>query len=809
MQRIYPSRLTILSFFLSIWLALPNAIAQQPGKGTIQGHVQTSDGQPAGNVSVSLKGTTFGTNTDGNGRFSLRVPAGDYILVTSVVGFASKEQNVNIRAGEVTQVGTVTISETAQELSEVVISARNSGSYRENMSALATRTPTPLRDIPQSIQVINRQLIEDRGVMTVAEALRTTAGINGFSSSQYSDYVLRGFRSTAGNFAYNGIRGDFYQFDQAALIYNIEQIEAVKGPASVLFSAGNPGGVINHVTKRARPEARYDAWFTVGSFGQYIGSADATGSLSRNKKLLYRLIAGYENAGQLDRNQHIENIFLAPQLEYRFSDKTRLNYELNYSNDHRTMGFQRGVPALFMGEGKWQLDYFPANFSMIDPRGYSRTRAVSNQLTFGHSFFERVQLHVWLRSMHTRQRQFDVTPTDFNIGAVNDSINMENRLWRPDYAAYQASAFLNWNFNIATVGNQLTLGADYTHDGRVVSGYATIASAKVYLPYPDFSWATYDDSDASLQKAIKDSNYVAKWTERTRLASVYFQNQITFSPKWKALIGARAEQHGYINRYADILTDKTTDQDTLRAFAFSPRAGLVFQPSKMLSFYASYTQGFQPQYASVNQFGTRTPPERSRQYEVGAKTDWLGGKLNASAALYYIQKYDVLVTDPSNQTRAIQLDNVTSKGVELSVQGNLITHLSLIANYAYNEAITPPEASNGGFDGNPTGWFPNAPNHNANFWATYRVAHGSLQGLQFGAGGNYLSKRTTFVAGFEVPGYTTFDGLLGYQRNGLRVNLNVYNLLNVRYWQGVYGPANLWPGNPRSFRLTVGYTIGK
>lgn len=714
-----------------------------------------------------------------------------------------------MNAGQLTTIETVTISETSQQLSEVVVSARKSGSYRENISSLATRTPAPLRDIPQSIQVINRQLMEDRGVLSVGEALRTTAGINGFSSSQYSDYVLRGFRSSPGNFAYNGIRGDFYQFDQAAMTYNIERIEAIKGPASVLFSAGNPGGVINHVTKRAQAEARYDAWFTVGSFGQYIGSADATGSLSKNKKLLYRLVAGYENAGQLDRNQQIENVFLAPQLEYRFSDKTRSNYELNYSNDRRTMGFQRGVPALFLGEGRWQLDRFPADFSMIDPRGFSKTRAVSNQFTFAHSFSDNLQLNVWLRSMHTRQRQFDVTPTDFDIGAVNDSINMENRLWRPDYAAYQASAFLNWNVNIGSVGNQMTFGADYTHDGRVINGYAALASAKVYLPTIDFSWATYDDSPAALQKAVDEGYYVAKWSERTRLAAVYFQDQVTFSEKWKALIGARIEQHGYVNRYSDILTDATTDQDTLRAFAFSPRAGLVFQPGKTVSLYASYTQGFQPQYASVNLFGTRTPPERSRQYEIGSKTEWLGGKLSASAALYYIQKYDVLVPDPSDQTRSIQIGNVTSKGVELSVQGNLTENFSLIANYAYNEAITPLEASNGGFDFNPVGWFPNAPNHNANFWATYRVVRGALQGIQLGAGGNHLSKRATFTPGFEVPDHTTLDGMIGYRRGGFRVNLNLYNLLNARYWHGVYGPANLWPGNPRSFRLTVGYTLGK
>lgn len=776
--------------------------ADEPPRGTLKGRVFTADGKAAELVSVRLKETAFGTLTDAAGRFVLKAPAGEYTLVASIVGHQPQEQSVRVESGVTTALEPLRLLETSAQLGEIIVKSGRERTYAATATALATRLNTPLRDVPQSVQVLNRQILLDRNVQTVGEAVKMMAGVNAFSSSQYSDYVLRGFRSTPGNFAYNGIRGDFYQFDQGALTYNLERIEAIKGPASVLFSAGNPGGVINHVTKRAQADSRYEAEFTVGSFNQYRTMLDATGAVSADKKLLYRAVFGYENTGQVDRNQKINNVFFAPQLQYNFSEKTTLNYELNYSYDHRTMGFQRGVPALNLGDGRWQLDRFPADFSMIDPRGYSRTRAVSNQVMFSHAFADNLKLNVLLRSMHTRQRQFDVSPGDFSVGAVNDSISMSNNFWRPDYGAYQSTTYLNWDFSTGRVKHQTVFGVDGTLDGRTIHGYASLASQRVYLPNPDFSWVTYDDSPAALRAAIDAGEYVAGWTERTTLVAAYFQDQITISEKLKALVGGRIEQHRYRNRYFDLLTRETTSTDTLRAFAFSPRAGLVYQPTRAVSLYASYTQGFQPQWGSNRGGGGPFPPEKSRQYEVGTKTEWLGGKLLASAAAYYIQKYDVLAPDPTDADglRLMQIDNVVSKGIELSLQGQVTPRLNVIANYAYNEATTPGDA---GYDYNAAGWFPNAPNHNANAWATYRLP----LGLKVGAGFNHLSKRSTFVPGFEIPGYTTADASLAYERRGFRANLTLNNLGNARYWHGVYGPANLWPGNPRSFRLAVGYVL--
>lgn len=795
----------ISCYVLSIWsVQARNNPDEIPNRGTLTGQVRTADGKPAEFVSVALRGSRFGAITDADGQFSFKAPAGTYELVVSTVGLEPQLVPVTIQAGQQTTLPALQLNETAHQLGEVFVKARRPDTYTEPISELGTRMALPLRDVPQSIQVINRDLMADRQIQSVAEATKSMVGVNAFSSSQYSDYVLRGFRSSPGNFAYNGIRGDFYQFDQAALTYNIDRVEVLKGPASVLFSAGNPGGVINHVTKRAQATPRYEASATIGSFSQYRFMGDATGAVTTNGKLLYRFVVGYENTGQLDRNQKLRNLFLAPQLQYNFSDRTSLNYELNYATDRRTMGFQRGVPALATvgTDGQptsWQLDRYPRDFSMIDPNGYSRVTTLSQQLQFSHQFTDRLKWTVLARSVgNPRYEQFDISPGDFNIGAVRDSITFEQRYFdQINNRQRQLSTYLDLTAQTGPLRHTLLVGADANESGRIYN-YAGLASRRLSLDNLDFSWANYQWTPATIATA----EYQSRVDETTRLYGAYVQDQIAIGQKWKMLLGGRIEAHRYQSATYDIAADTLMGRDKLSASRFLPRLGVVYQPNTRTSLYASYTEGFQPQWGSNLAAGGPFAPEGSVQYEVGLKQDWLNGRLTTTAALYHIRKTDVLTPDPTDPdgVRLFTTDNVTSRGVELSAQGRLTDNLNLIANYAYNEARTPGDA---GFDYVPAGWFPNAPNHNGNAWATYTLTKGPLTGLKAGAGFNYLSKRSTYIPGFEIPGYTTVDASVSYARQGFTANLGLFNLTDAVYYHGVYGPANLWPGNPRSFRLTL------
>jgi iron complex outermembrane recepter protein len=789
--------------YLSLLLAFLS-ICIQAQTGIIDGIIQTSDGCPAEYVVVMIVETKQGATTNDRGEYRItNVPVGKYTLKTLSVGLETKEQEVIVKANETTQVEVITLSENSQTLREIVISAKRKNRFEtsENFNRL------PLKNLenPQSVQVINETLMRDRQIQSVGEALKSMAGVNAFSSSQYSDYVMRGFRGSPGNFAYNGIRGDFYQFDQASLTYNLESIEVIKGPASVLYSAGNPGGIINHVTKKPLLTPRYELQYTLGSFNQHRVMTDATGPVSKNQRLLYRLIIGYENTGQLDENLDIRNIFLAPQLQYKIGNESTLNYEFNYANDNRTMGFNRGTPALFNSEsGNWTLDRFPANTSLIDPNGKASRNTFSHQLTFVHGINKQTRITALFRTLISKTFQADLSPGAWGIGAVNDSIPLENRYWNEDLYNHQLSTFLTFESQSKNrIKHTAVIGIDANLGGRTAE-YAGFEERIVSVLNPEFGWGLY--SQDAIYNQLASATYQSGWKEETILLATYFQDQISISEKIKILLGGRVETHNYETYYFDLDTRSETFRDSLDAVQFLPRAGFVYKTSPSSSIYYGYFQGFQPQWGSNTGAGGPFAPEKSRQHEVGFKKEWMNNKLITTLALYHIQKLDVLAPDPSDADgiRLIQISNVYSKGIELSVQGKILESIDINANYTYNEATTPGDA---GYDYFPAGWFPNAPNTNVNLWTKYKFQTGPLKRVGVGAGFNYLSKRSTYTPGFEIPEFSTIDATINYQISGLNLSANIYNITNTRYWNGAYGPSNLWPGNPRSFRFTVVYVF--
>ena len=690
------------------------------------------------------------------------------------------------------------VAQDSARLKEVTITA--SASYQASVSSLFSRLTLRNHENPQTVQVITPALLRDRQVQSVGEALNLTAGANLLASAQYGEYVMRGFKMSPGNFAFNGIRGDFFQVDQAALTYNIERIEIMKGPASVLFSAGNPGGVINHVTKTPLTDRSMSVQYTFGSFSQHRVVLDATGPLDGRRRLLARFIAGYENTGQYDRNQRISNLFLAPQLEFRFRDSSFVRYEMNFGNDDRTMGYQRGVPALFdPATGIWTLDRFPGNTSLIDPNGHADRITMSHQITLHHKIGRQLAFTALYRRLSSATTQLDLSPGAWGIGATADSIPLENRYWYEKINNNQFSAFLNFRpVNRRYITVEAVAGLDAAFADRNAE-FAGGESRRTAILNPSFGWGAYT-REAFFEK-LPDASFSNGWNEKTSLAGAYAQAHIRAGSHLHFLLGGRGEQHRYNTGYYELLSGADTYSDSLSALQWIPRAGILYAPTGTMSFYYSYSGGFQPQWSSYSFSGGPFPPERSRQHEVGLKKTW-SDNLSASLALYHIRKFDVLAPDPAdpNGFGIIQIDEVYSRGVEVSVQGRLLPGLDAVVNYAYNEARTPGDY---GYDGNPAGWFPGAPNTSINAWTHYTPGSGPLKKFRAGLGATHLGKRSTYTPGFEVPAFTTLDAVIAREHARFRVALNLYNLTNTRYWHGAYGPSNLWPGNPRSFRLTI------
>jgi iron complex outermembrane receptor protein len=766
--------------------------------GSIHGQVFSSDGKPAELVTVSLKGTATGTVTDTYGHFTLsNLKPGSYTLQASFIGFEPLQQSVTVGDKEAISIQ-LTLQETSRQLDEIVVNAYVN--YKNDASNLATRTNTSLIEVPQSIQVIPYQILKDQQVFSLNEAVKNFAGIAQFSV--YQDYTMRGFRVNDGNFAYNGVRGALYQFDLPGQFYNVEKIEAIKGPASSLFSNATPGGVINIVTKQPQANRKYDLQATYGTYNQFRFSGDATGPLSRNKKLLYRLIAGYENSGAISKVQKIKHLFLAPSLSYQFSERTSATLELNLYHDRRTVGYERGILATQNGDGSYKLDALPIRWTRHNHNDFSKTQGLSSQLRLTHQVNDRITLHALLRSVHSRQEQQDIT-SNFNGLVVTGVDTLQDRYYqyfkqKPLYL-YQSNLFADFRLKTGILQHTIVIGADAGYFGRTYY-YASWNAPDLYIYAPNYG----EDYPVDLWETNK--NFGGATKESTRLLGTYVQNQIAIGDKVKALLGLRYDSYLYKNQYRDDTAPNEPTDDQSKAQVWLPRLGLVYQPLREITLYGSYSEGFQPQYSNLTAAGGPFDPERGRQVEIGIKGELLQRRLIPTVALYHLRKQHILIPDPTDMSGIRQLDagKALSRGIEISLQGNLWENLSLITNYTYNETINE---RGGEFGVNENGWYPMAPNHLASAWLKYTFAIPLLKGVGLGAGFQHVGKRNTFTPDFVLPGYTTFDAAINYRIKGMSLALNVNNLTNLRHYTGGYGRGIFWAGMPRSFRASIGYSF--
>jgi len=780
--------------FLPFLLLVGSFFTLHAQNGAIRGRILSSDGKAVPYAQVIITGSGQGTQADETGAFFFQnVPAGNQFVEARFISFEPSQQSVVVVAGQTSQVE-ITLKETSRQLEEVVV--RGYVAYRNDVTNLATRTATPLSSIPQSIQVIPQQILRDQQAFTINEALRNVAGMTLFST--YQDYTMRGFRSNDGNFAYNGVRGALYQFDMPGQLYNVERLEAIKGPASSLFSNASPGGIINIVTKQPLAEKKYEITASYGTYNQLRLTADATGPLS--KKLLYRMIIGHENSGAISAVQHINHLFVAPSLLYRFSDRTSASAELNLYDDRRTVGYERGLFAAQRPDGTYDLEAVPIRWSRHNPDDFSKTRGMSAQLRFSHQFSPSLSLHALVRSVHSRQEQQDFT-SNFGSLVVQGADKLTGRYLQyfnqaPLYA-FQSNVYAEARLQTGPVAHTLIGGIDVGSTGRRYYVAAWNAPDLSVLT-PDFSW------DYPADRSVDNLMYGSGLKENTRLLGGYIQDQLDITGNVKALLGLRYDTYHYTSESTDDLDPGVLSYDSSATAVLLPRLGLVYQPVKNLSLYASYSEGFQPQYSNLRNVGGPFEPEKGVQYEIGAKAELLNGKLVPTIAFYQLDKENILVPDPSDPTGLRQTSDgrARSRGVEVSVQGNLSEHLSIITHYTYNENIN---LKGGEFGVKEGSWYPMAPNHSANAWLKYRFSQGVLRGLSLNGGFQHVGKRNTFTADFVLPDYTTFDAGLSYRYQGAILALNLNNLADQRHYTGGYGRGIFWAGMPRSFRLSISY----
>ncbi|ESA33718.1 hypothetical protein N836_20670 [Leptolyngbya sp. Heron Island J] len=655
-------------------------------------------------------------------------------------------------------------SEEESESLRIVVTGEEGSRYVEPNATTGTRTDTPLRDIPQSIQVIPQEVLEDQRVIRLNDALRNVSGvvassndprgqrftIRGFDSSS----VLRdGFRLTNGG---NGNSG----FPELS---HIEQIEVLKGPAAILFGAIEPGGAINLVSEQPLSEPAYEALFQVGNRGLVEGSLDAGGPLTEDGRVRYRLNVLYRDEDYFrDFTTNVDRFFIAPVLSWDISDRTDLTLDIEYRDDERPADF--GLIAI--GD---EVADIPFDRPLGELEDIFEGKFLRTGYNFEHRFSDNWKLRNAFHYTRYESEFISAGGRPRLDEATGDLLRNFISLEQPSNT-FEVQTNIVGEFSTGSIDHTLLTGFDFYRredkDGLGRGNFFTFAPINIFnpvyglTPRPDFSQEPiFFDGDTNV------NSY-----------GFYVQDQIELADNLNLLAGIRYEtfDQEVISRpslFSPVASETNTNGD-----AFSPRLGVVYQPIEPVSLFASYSRSFIPNTARTVA-GDIIDPEEGEQFEVGARTELLDGRFVASVAYFDITKQNVSTPDPNFSTFSIASGEQRSQGIEVDLIGELLPGWNLVANYAYTD--TEITEDNSGLEGNELF---GVPENNVNLWTTYDVQSGPLEGLGFGIGFNVVGERFGDNANsFILEDYFLTNAAVSYQRDNWEIGLNVRNLFDQDY----------------------------
>ncbi|MEH2287413.1 TonB-dependent siderophore receptor [Nostoc sp.] len=661
---------------------------------------------------------------------------------------------------------------------ELVVTGEQDG-YSVPDATTATKTDTPLRDIPQSIQVVPQQVLRDQQATRLNDALRNVPGVVSSSgppgNSESSGFTIRGFNS--GITLRNGLADPLG--DRSLELSNIERVEVLKGPASALFGNGSPGGTANLITKQPLSTPYYALEATVGSYSYYRGAVDLSGPLNDDKTALYRLNVSYKDAGSFIDFAHDKNLLIAPVLSFAIGERTKLSLEGEYiSADTNRLWLPAFGTVLPNPNGKILRNlntsgpdrndnYVHEDIGRI---GYSLEHKFSDNWSLKNAFraiFYHFETSAFLRD-GTPLVDNRILNREFNQGEFNDE-------------AYNLLTDIVGKFSTGSIQHQLLFGFDLSrYDSKYLFNNRSAAPIDLFNPV----------YDRSLGESLGSQN----GSSLTEALGIYVQDQIALSQNLKLLLGVRFD--AFKQTDGDLIANTESSQS---GDAFSPRFGIVYQPIEPISLYASYSRSFSPAIG-ISFDGSTFEPERSTQYEVGVKAD-LNQRISTTLAFYNLTRSNVLTEDPINQDYSIQTGEQRSRGIEFNIGGEILPGLNVIAGYAYTDAIITEDNTY-----TPGNHLNNVPKNSFNLWTKYEIQSGSLKGLGFGLGLFYVgSRQADLDNSFELPSYFRTDAAIFYKQGQLGAQVNFRNLFDVDYFDSARDLLLVYPGEPFTVQGTISW----
>lgn len=656
--------------------------------------------------------------------------------------------------------------------------------YQVTRSSSATKTDTPLIDVPQTAIPVSKQVLEDTGATTVETALDYVAGVakgNNFGGLNLYEMNLRGLKTV--NSAKNGFPAN-RRYDGTADAANTEQVDVLLGPAASMYGRGDPGGFVNVVTKKPFDENRTTLQGMTGSYDLYRGTLDSNIVLNEDKSLLGRFNLALESRDSFRDHVSSERRFFAPVLSWQANDRTRLVLEAEALEDERV--FDRGLVAVNGNVGALPITRFlgEPNDGRIRNDNYSASGRLE------HDVSDDWTLRGGLLSK--TGSMYGYTTEANALNAVTGILTRRRALRDFNWNSHTMQLEALGHLDAGRMKHTVLAGVEYERARGTEHLYrSTAGSINIYNPV----YGQSSVNPAILTDLIDVSDTYA----------VYLQDQIELSERWQLLVGLRAD---WLEQdFMDRVSNRSAPQSRQ---GYSPRAGLTYKVAPDLAVYTSVARSFRPVMDSHTGFTTTSngepfKPETGLGYELGIKTELFDKRLSATAALFHITKQNVLATNPADTSQQIQAGEVRSQGFDLNISGAITPEWRVIGGYAYTDAQVTEDTTL------PIGVrLQNIPLHSFGLWTVYEFRTGPLKGLGFGGGVNAVSDRAVSATndGTLMPAYAKVD-LLGFYKltDGAKLSLNIYNLLDKEYYERAFGATRVVPGAPLSATATLSITF--
>lgn len=684
----------------------------------------------------------------------------------------------------------------SQTLPSVTIKSNAEDAYSPATSSTATKGSAALRNIPQSVNVVPQQLLQDQGARSMQDALRNVPGLT-FSSGdgQRDQVIIRGFTAIADQFI-DGVRDDALYFRDLS---NIERIEVLKGPSAVLYGRGSSGGLINRVTKKPKfGETFGEISTTFGSYGLKRVETDLNTQLGESVAL--RLNLAKESSGSYRDQQFNDRYSIAPSLALNISADTKLLLQYNQATDKRLTDF--GIPALNGRPVDVPIStYYGSSTARKDDTTTSHVSSYS--ATLDHRFNEALSLRNTTRFSDYKLDRYNTNSSGL-VNPVALTVQLSRGYILRDESGWFNQTDVTYKTTLGGFKQEILFGMEVGQQKRRSESVQTgvFTTVNIFNPgnvvIPPVTAATLN-ADAAIPAHTLQNIF-----------GLYVQDQITLAKDWKALVGVRFDQFKQNTRFdRKLATLERTDN------SFSPRAGLVWQPSDSQSYYASYSRSFQPsaETFALAASNVANAPEMTRNLEVGAKLDFFEGALSTTAALFNLQRANIKNTDPANPAVQINVGTQRTNGLELTANGRLPDKWDLSAGYAFLDGKMIQSLATTASLQIPVmvGGVPAlgktaalTPRNSAFVWLMKDLGQGFSAGGGANYVGNYFASLTNLVT---MPSYLTADLAASYKTKQFELGVNLKNFTNKKHIISSHGSNDnlIVPGPPRQLQVALKY----